>query len=142
MQTKHPNTETPETYTYCGITAPLALWNAVGFEVINWADETVEFPNPYSNPSKPRATDGELIEALACSDIALALSCRVTTGKKALVWLIGERRRQQDRKGPDQCHVRTVAGSRQRVDSTNDEIISASYSRRKRGTPFPHSGAK
>ena len=81
--TKHPKTETPETYTYCGITAPLALWRAVGLEEINWADGTVEFPQR----SQAYATDGEIIEARIHTG---------DTGEAALVWLIGERRRQHE----------------------------------------------
>lgn len=83
MQTKHPKTETPETYTYCGITAPLALWLAVGLETINWIDGTVEFPRR----TYKAATDAELIEARIQSGDA---------GEVALVWLIGERRRQRE----------------------------------------------
>jgi hypothetical protein len=88
--TKHPKTETPETYTYCGITAPLALWRAVGLEEINWADGTVEFPqrsqkNPFVGFAD--ATDGEIIEARIHTG---------DTGEAALVWLIGERRRQHE----------------------------------------------
>jgi hypothetical protein len=94
MQTKHNSTETPETYTYCGITAPLALWEAVGLERINWADGTVEFPRrkdfgPMSGIKA--ATDADLIEA--------RVTCAMVSGDKdvaALVWLIAERRRQQE----------------------------------------------
>ncbi|GAC1410685.1 MAG: hypothetical protein NVSMB64_19970 [Candidatus Velthaea sp.] len=92
MQTKHPETETPETYTYCGITAPLALWQEVGLKTINRVGGIIEFPGriDYGGGSKYRAaTDGDLIEArIRTGD----------TGEAALVWLIAERRRQYEEK--------------------------------------------
>lgn len=90
MQTTHPMSETRETYTYCGITAPIALWNAVGLETIHWASGIIEFPRrkDYGGLSRVHgATDAELIEARLRSG---------DSGEGALVWLIQERRRQQE----------------------------------------------
>lgn len=85
---EHPTSETHETYTYCGITAPVALWASVGLIAQNWAEGTTKFPHRLDPAFGQRgATDGELIEA------------RITTGdtgEKALVWLIAERRRQRE----------------------------------------------
>lgn len=103
MQTKHPNTETPETYTYCGITAPLSLWNAVGLETIHWAGGEIEFPRRRDTGAR----DGDLIEA------------RLTSGsdsEAALVWLKAERRRQSEELERNRATERMAEATRKAGD--------------------------
>lgn len=108
MQTKHPSTETPETYTYCGITAPLALWNEVGLKTIHWIDNTVEFPRRDDPPyGVGGATDGELIEARIHTG---------TAGEEALVWLIQERRRQREESARTRAAYETAQSSKKAGD--------------------------
>lgn len=98
MTTKrYPEDAVPEMLECCGITAQLALWNAVGLRTKNWVGGQVEFPARDGMTFGSRqagATDAELIEA------------RVTTGKtdeQALIWLIRERRRQAEETARNQA---------------------------------------
>ena len=88
------------TYTYCGITADSALWKAL--------DMTEYGDRPFAEgPSRSSASpsDGSLVEARVASG---------SDGDAALVWLIQERRKNQQ-------HADALTVERQK----NDALIHA-----------------
>jgi len=96
-----------EMYTYCGITAPVALWISAGMRFISMGERyTLDFDESDWN-RKAHLTDGQLIEA------------RVVTsddGEKALVWLIAERRRQGEERARNSATERLTAAEKKAGD--------------------------
>ncbi len=98
-------------YTYCGITAPVSLWISAGMTISFQIGDRYAL-TPRDSFSGSPLTDGELIEA------------RITTGdagEKALVWLIGERRRQSEERARNRAS-QTLADAQKKA---GDDAIHA-----------------